>query len=116
MEETTKVMEEKKEIGIELRPDIGQGIYSNLAIILHSHSEFMIDFAAMLPGMQKAVVNSRIIMTPENAKNLLRALQDNVQKFEAKFGPIENGGGQKSQGGTFNLGDLTQFGNGGTKS
>ena len=78
-------MEEKKEIGIELRPDIGQGIYSNLAIILHSHSEFMIDFAAMLPGMQKAVVNSRIIMTPENAKNLLRALQDNVQKFEAKW-------------------------------
>ena len=109
-------MEEKKEIGIELRPDIGQGIYSNLAIILHSHSEFMIDFAAMLPGMQKAVVNSRIIMTPENAKNLLRALQDNVQKFEAKFGPIENGGGQKSQGGTCNHGDLTQFGNGGTKS
>ncbi|MBQ0144226.1 MAG: DUF3467 domain-containing protein [Bacteroidales bacterium] len=110
-------MEEKKEIGFELRPEVAQGSYSNLAIITHSHSEFVLDFAAMLPGLNKALVNNRVIMTPEHAKRLLNALMDNVTKYESQFGLIDLSGGAKQQGGgTFNLGDLPQFGPNGAKS
>jgi Protein of unknown function (DUF3467). len=108
-------MEEKKEFNIELRPDVANGTYSNLAVITHSHSEFVMDFAAMLPGFGKAFVNSRVIMTPEHAKRLLNALMDNVTKYESQFGLIDLGQG-KPQGGTFNLGDLPQFGPNGAKS
>lgn len=92
-------MEEKKnagQINIELKEDIGQGIYSNLAIITHSPSEFVVDFVRIMPGLPKAEVKSRIILTPEHAKRLLMALQDNVAKYEAIHGPIKNveqGGG-----------------------
>lgn len=79
----------KGEINIELDEQTGQGIYSNLAIISHSNSEFVIDFVRLMPGMPKAKVQSRIILTPEHAKRLLLALKDNVQKFESQFGPIK---------------------------
>lgn len=81
---------EKNEIQIELKEDIAQGIYSNLAIITHSPSEFVLDFVRMMPGLPKAEVKSRIILTPEHAKRLLYALKDNVAKFEQAHGGIKN--------------------------
>ena len=82
---------EKKEqqINIELSPEIAEGIYSNMAIISHSTSEFVIDFVRSMPGTPKANVKSRIILTPEHAKRLLFAMQDNVAKFESQFGKIQ---------------------------
>ncbi|MDR2232970.1 MAG: DUF3467 domain-containing protein [Tannerella sp.] len=70
------------EIQIELTDEIAQGVYSNLAVIAHSSSEFVIDFIRILPGTPKAKVKSRIILTPDNAKRLLMALQDNIKIFE----------------------------------
>ena len=109
-------MEEKKEISLEIKPEIAKGTYSNLAIITHSHSEFIIDFATILPGLPKPDIGNRIVMTPEHAKRLLNALMDNVTKYEAQFGLISLGGQNPQQGGTFNLGDLPQVGPGGAKS
>ncbi|MBO5788284.1 MAG: DUF3467 domain-containing protein [Bacteroidaceae bacterium] len=80
---------------IELKEDIAEGTYSNLAIIAHSTSEFVIDFVRMMPGVTKAKVKSRIVMTPEHAKRLALALQDNLIKYENQFGEIrlpERGG------------------------
>lgn len=71
-----------KEIQIELTEDTAQGSYANLAIISHSNSEFILDFVRIIPGTPKAKVQSRIIMTPDNAERLLRALQDNLMKFK----------------------------------
>ena len=105
----------KKQLNLDLKPEVAKGTYSNLAIISHSHSEFIIDFATMLPGLPKPDIGNRIIMTPEHAKRLLNALMDNVTKYESQFGLISLGG-QQQQGGTFNLGDLPQFGPGGAKS
>ncbi|MBQ0123974.1 MAG: DUF3467 domain-containing protein [Bacteroidales bacterium] len=79
----------QNKLDIEIRPDAAMGHYSNLAIITHSSSEFIIDFVQHMPGIPKAQVNSRIIMTPENAKRLLAALTDNMQKFESQFGEIK---------------------------
>ena len=81
----------KGQLQIEVKPDIACGSYSNLAIISHSHSEFVLDFATMLPGTPKALVSNRIVMTPENAKRLLLALQDNMVKYEKNFGPVDLG-------------------------
>ena len=75
-----------QQLQIELKPEIAGGIYSNLAVVTHSAAEIVTDFVQMLPGMQKAQVASRIIMTPENAKRLLFALQDNIIKYEQQFG------------------------------
>lgn len=74
---------------IELSEEIAQGIYSNLAIIAHSSSEFVIDFVRLLPGIPKAKVKSRIILTPEHAKRLMLALIDNVKKYESQLGEIK---------------------------
>lgn len=84
-------MAEMKQFGIDLELDdqVAQGHYSNLAIISHSTSEFIIDFATVLPGVQKARVKSRIILTPEHAKRLLRSLQDNIVRYESNVGKIE---------------------------
>lgn len=103
---------EKKQISLELKPEIAKGSYSNLAIITHSHSEFIIDFATMLPGLAKPEISNRIVMAPEHAKRLLSALMDNISKYEAQFGQISLGGEPK---GTFNLSDFMNQ-NGGTKS
>ncbi|HEY9123935.1 MAG TPA: DUF3467 domain-containing protein [Bacteroidales bacterium] len=82
--------ENKNELQIELKEEVAQGIYSNLAIITHSPSEFIIDFVRIMPGMPKADVKSRIILTPEHAKRLLFALKDNIAKYEAVNGQIKN--------------------------
>jgi Protein of unknown function (DUF3467). len=79
----------KNEINIELDEKVAQGTYSNLAVITHSNSEFILDFIRIMPGLPKAQVQSRIILTPEHAKRLLLALQDNLSKFEAKHGQIK---------------------------
>jgi len=76
------------QISIELKEDIAQGTYSNLAIITHSSSEFVLDFVRIMPGIPKAEVKSRIILTPEHAKRLLLALKDNLTKYEAAHGEI----------------------------
>ena len=82
----------KKEgsINIELDPETAQGIYSNLAIINHSGSEFVVDFVTIMPGAPKAKVRSRIVLTPQHAKRFLKALNDNVQRFEAAHGEIND--------------------------
>lgn len=77
------------QLNIELSEEVAQGIYSNLAIITHSTSEFVVDFVRVMPGIPKAGVKSRIILTPEHAKRLLLALQDNVKKFESQHGVIK---------------------------
>ena len=81
--------ENLNQINIELSEEMAEGIYSNLAMIAHSHSEFVIDFIRLMPGVPKAKVKARIVLTPEHAKRLLLALNDNVQKFEESFGPIK---------------------------
>lgn len=81
-------MEQKKELKIEMPPEVANGHYANLAIIGHSPNEFYLDFIAVNPNMPQARVQSRVIMTPENAKNLLFALRDNLTKYEATFGEI----------------------------
>ncbi len=87
-------MDEKKQkqqqLNIELSEEIAQGVYSNLAVITHSSSEFVVDFVRIMPGIPKANVKSRVILTPEHAKRLLLALQDNIAKYEAVHGPIKN--------------------------
>jgi len=103
----------KKQLQLELSPETAKGLYSNLAIITHSRSEFVIDFASVLPGLPKAQVGSRIIMTPEHAKRLLNALQDNFIKYENQFGFVDlSTGQQKKDGGTFNLEGFGPFGGG----
>lgn len=84
-------MEEQNEnqLNIELSEDVAEGIYSNLAIITHSSSEFVLDFIRIMPGTPKAKVKSRIILTPEHAKRLLTALDENIEKFEAVNGRIK---------------------------
>lgn len=79
---------EQKEIKIELSPEVAQGKYANLAIISHGANEFFIDMICVAPQAPQAKVQSRIVMTPENAKQLLYALQENVSKYEQTFGEI----------------------------
>lgn len=82
----------EQKIDINLSEEVAQGIYSNLAIITHSNTEFIVDFATMMPGLPKGQVRSRIVMTPQNAKRLLNALADNLAKFEEKNGVIKENG------------------------
>ena len=77
------------QINIELDEETAQGVYSNLAVITHSSSEFVVDFVRIMPGIPKAKVKSRVILTPEHAKRLLLALKENVNKFESQFGTIK---------------------------
>jgi hypothetical protein len=77
------------QISIELNEEVAQGTYSNLAVITHSASEFVIDFVRIMPGIPKAQVKSRIILTPEHAKRLVAALQDNIDKYESVHGIIK---------------------------
>ena len=79
----------QNQINIELSEEIAEGIYTNLAIITHSNSEFVVDFIRVMPGIPKAKVKSRIILTPEHAKRLMNALQDNIDKYEAVNGRIK---------------------------
>jgi len=78
------------QLNIELPEEIAEGIYSNLAIISHSNAEFVVDFIRMMPNVPKAKVKARLILTPAHAKRLLKALADNINKFETQFGMIED--------------------------
>ena len=106
---------QQNQLSLEINPQLTKVSYSNLAIISHSRSEFVLDFAATLPGLPKAMIDNRIIMTPEHAKRLINALFDNVSKYEAQFGVIDLGGNSPKQGCTFNLADFGPIG-GGSKS
>lgn len=80
--------ENKNQLQIQVRPEIADGKYSNLALIAHTPNDFLIDFIFAAPGIPQAPVVSRVIMTPENAKKLMLALSDNIKKFETQFGEI----------------------------
>jgi hypothetical protein len=82
-------MENQNQLNIELTEDMAEGTYSNLAIITHSNAEFVIDFIRVMPGVPKAKVKSRIVLTPQHAKRLLMALTDNISKFEDANGEID---------------------------
>ena len=101
------------QLQIELKDDVAQGTYANLAIITHSSSEFIVDFVRVMPGLPKAGVQSRIVLTPEHAKRLMYALQENVRKFEQQFGPIrmpeEMAGGQSGPDGKTFIPPLSGF-------
>jgi hypothetical protein len=84
-----KHSEAPNQINIELTEEIAEGVYANLAMIAHSNSEFVIDFIRLMPGVPKAKVKSRIVITPEHAKRLLAALKDNIRKYEENFGEIK---------------------------
>ena len=80
----------QNQLNIEISEEIAEGQYANLAIITHSHAEFVIDFVNVMPGTPKSQVKSRIVLTPQHAKRLMKALADNVQKFEAVNGTIKD--------------------------
>lgn len=103
-------MDDKKnqnQINIELNEDVAQGTYSNLAIITHSSAEFVLDFVRVMPGIPKARVQSRIILTPEHAKRLLLALKDNISKYESMHGKIKDVQGAGGQMMPMNFGGPT---------
>lgn len=77
-------------LNVELSEEIAEGIYSNLAIINHSPSEFVLDFIKIMPGVPKARVKSRIVLTPQHAKRFLRAMNDNVARYEQQHGEIQD--------------------------
>jgi hypothetical protein len=81
---------QQEQINIELDEKIAEGIYSNLAIINHSSSEFVLDFVCIMPGVPKAKVKSRIVLTPQHAKRLLKAMGENIHRFEAAHGEIKD--------------------------
>ena len=87
--------ENANQLNIELPEDVAEGIYSNLAIITHSNTEFVIDFIRIMPGVPQAKVKSRVLLTPPHAKRLMKALADNISKFEAMHGKIEETGGME---------------------
>jgi Protein of unknown function (DUF3467) len=80
----------EQQINVEISEDMAEGIYTNLAMIAHSNSEFIIDFIRIMPGVPKAKVKSRVILTPEHAVRLLGALQDNIRKYEDSYGDIRH--------------------------
>jgi hypothetical protein len=83
-----KQNQDENQINIELSEEMAEGVYVNLAMIAHSNSEFVIDFIRIMPGLPKAKVKSRVVITPEHAMRLLAALRDNIKKYEDSFGPI----------------------------
>ena len=80
---------EEGKLNIELTEEVADGVYSNLVIISHSNTEFVMDFVKVMPGMPKAKVKSRVLMTPQHAKRLKKALEDNILKFESMHGEIK---------------------------
>jgi hypothetical protein len=85
-----KLQPQGNQLSIELSEEVAEGVYSNLAIITHSTAEFVLDFIKVMPGMPKAKVKSRVVLTPEHAKRFLKALQDNVNKYEQEHGVIRH--------------------------
>ncbi|GAB4133574.1 MAG: DUF3467 domain-containing protein [Bacteroidia bacterium] len=82
--------EQNQQLNIELSEEVAEGVYSNLAVITHSNSEFVIDFIKIMPGVPKAKVKSRILLTPQHAKRLMKALKENVARFESANGVISD--------------------------
>lgn len=83
-------IDNQNQLNIEISEEIAEGQYANLAIITHSHAEFILDFVNVMPGTPKSKVKSRIILTPQHAKRLMKALTENVQRFEAANGNIKD--------------------------
>ena len=81
----------EQQLNIEISEEMAEGTYANLAIITHSHAEFVLDFVNIMPGAPKSKVKSRIIMTPFHAKRLMKAINDNIAKFEQSHGSIQDG-------------------------
>lgn len=104
---TDKSQQEGNQMNIELSEEMAEGTYSNLAIITHSNAEFVVDFIRVMPGLPKAKVKSRIMMTPQHAKRLYRALGDNLEKFEAQHGKIKDTESVEEQGIPMNFGGPT---------
>jgi len=84
--------QQKKQINIELRPEEAEGIYANFALITHTPAEFVVDFVRILPGAKKSRVHARIVMAPQNAKALCKALEDTIKKYEDVHGEIKAAG------------------------
>ena len=82
--------QQPNQINIEISEEVAEGTYANLAIITHSHAEFVMDFVSVMPGTPKSKVKSRIIFTPMHAKRFLKALEDNVMRYEAANGTIQD--------------------------
>ena len=80
---------QQNQLNIELPEEIAEGIYANRSIISHAHTEFVVDFIRMMPNVPKAKVKARVILTPQHAKRLMRALSENIKKFESQFGNID---------------------------
>lgn len=82
--------QQQNQLNIEISEEVAEGNYANLAIITHSHAEFVVDFVNVMPGTPKSKVKSRIILTPQHAKRFMKALMENVKRFEAVNGPIQD--------------------------
>ncbi|MBA3829448.1 MAG: DUF3467 domain-containing protein [Taibaiella sp.] len=104
MAEQQEQLTQEQQLNIELSEEMADGAYANLAIITHSFAEFVIDFVNVMPNLPKAKVKSRIIMTPQHAKRLMRAMVDNVKRFEAQYGQIKE---QETTNLPFNFGTPT---------
>ncbi|MFM2363949.1 MAG: hypothetical protein RLZZ316_2851 [Bacteroidota bacterium] len=78
------------QLNIEITEEVAEGTYSNLVIITHSHAEFIVDFVNVMPGVPKSKVKSRIILTPQHAKRFLKALDDNIHRYEEAHGAIKD--------------------------
>ena len=95
------------QLNIEISEEVAEGTYANLAIITHSHAEFVIDFVNVMPGTPKSKVKSRIILTPQHAKRLVKALSENVRRFEQVHGEINDV--EQNQGFPMNFGGGNTF-------
>ena len=88
MENNNQPQQDQQGLSLEIAPEVAKGEYANLALITHSSSDFILDFACALPGMPQPQIKSRVIMAPEHAKRLLQALQGNIYNYEKEFGKI----------------------------
>lgn len=97
MSQEPEAKKQQPQLNIELTEDVAEGTYSNLVMIAHSPEEFILDFIRVMPGVPKARVKSRIVVTPQHAKRLLGALEENIGRYESSFGPIGEGGAAQPQ-------------------
>lgn len=96
--------QKENQLNIELSEEVAEGTYSNLALITHSQSEFVVDFIRLMPGVPKARVKSRVVMSPQNAKRLMKALADNISKYESSNGVIKDDGDHPANAFPLNFG------------
>tara|TARA_Y100000589_G_C26756054_1_gene467814 strand:+ start:133 stop:465 length:333 start_codon:yes stop_codon:yes gene_type:complete len=94
----------ENQLNIELNEDVAEGVYTNLAIISHSNSEFIMDFVNIMPGVPKAKVKSRVVMSPQNTKRLIYALNENIKKFENMHGTVKMDNSPNKSGFPINFG------------